>query len=1216
VAGATRPVGGGAYSGPRSEPGGRNTPRAGRSVAAYGSYTPVVGTFTQQVDQGDIFDEGADGLVIADGSGVEDYSVDESATATVTASGTGVESYVYTEAGSGTVTASGTGVESFRPPVTYTDSGSGTVTASGTGVEGYFLATPYDLVIDVDSPVSHWKLGNTSTAVDRKGVRNLPAQNGPIASAATLVANNGTDSANTFVRASGHFFGTPPATGIGAPYESSVWSVEAWFSAASLPGSGVVMGIAGRDSSQVFRITEPGALSLRWRDATDTPDVTGAFNVVVGTTYHVVGVFDGTNAILYVNGVEHSRRATTSLSLPNAVPSIGSQLYGTPQAFAGTVDEVAWYTTVLSPARVLAHYQAGSGTVFNDTGSGTVTASGTRTESATYADSGSGSVTASGTSVESAAYGDSATITTSGLYDSTVDVDTPVSHWKLGETGQATDRKGVQNLQAVSSPPTAESLVANNGSDAANSFDGARSPAVAQRFSVPQAAGVGTPYNTSTWSAEVWIKASSLAGSPDVLRRGSAAYLWISSLGDVIWSFGGGGVSNGVVSAGRTAHLVMTFDGATGRGYIDGKLAHTQAGSPVSTDTAAPIIGSRVESGAVNGAFQGTIDEVSWYNTALSLARVQAHYRAGLRYEIGSSGTSAESYAYTDTGSGTVTASGSGVEDFQLGGVTYNDTGSGTVTASGSGTESSASSDSSTGTATASGTGVESAAYTDSASGTTTASGSGTEGYAYNDSRSGTVTASGTGSDSYALSESASGTVTASGSGVESYVYTDTRSGTVTASGSGVESLVSAYTDSGSGTITASGTRTESYAVSESASAVVTASGTGVEAFAHSGSASGTATASGTGTESDAHSASASGTVTASGTRVESAVFTDAASSTATASGTGVEKASRIKDAAVSLLGVGVVVVAARRARVGATSLLGTGTLAVSARRRRASSTALVGVGTLGVQARRNLRSSVALTGVASLHVVPAITGVEFGAVSLVGQGTLSASARRRRSASSTLTGVASLDADARRSRRAASVLVGAGTLAADARRSRRAATDLTGVGTLRVVPAITGVEFGAVSLVGSATLSASAKRQRASAVALVGVGTLDVDGVVVAVPQDVGAVRLIGTSSLSARARRRRSARVSLVGEGILTATPFVQKGRPWIVTGSTERLDATGVAGSVGRVWVVTGPVQRPGVRAAAGVVGRAGPNGQGSVDRPATIETGSIEWATTSP
>jgi hypothetical protein len=108
LAGATRPVQGGAYSGPRSEPGGQNTPRAGRVVAATGVYAVTTGLFMQQVDQGDIFD----------------------------------------------------------------DSGTGTVTASGTATESCNVGTPtaYDSVIDTDNPVSHWKLNQASLFVDRKAL--------------------------------------------------------------------------------------------------------------------------------------------------------------------------------------------------------------------------------------------------------------------------------------------------------------------------------------------------------------------------------------------------------------------------------------------------------------------------------------------------------------------------------------------------------------------------------------------------------------------------------------------------------------------------------------------------------------------------------------------------------------------------------------------------------------------------------------------------------------------------------------------------------------------------------------------------------------------------------------------------------------------------------------------------------------------------------------
>jgi hypothetical protein len=79
--------------------------------------------------------------------------------------------------------------------------------------------------------------------------------------------------------------------------------------------------------------------------------------------YHLVGVFDGTTVMLYVNGAN-----TASSSLPAGHALRPNQLrplslgcgagYG--GWYSGDMDEVAFYTNALSAAQVLAHYQAGT----------------------------------------------------------------------------------------------------------------------------------------------------------------------------------------------------------------------------------------------------------------------------------------------------------------------------------------------------------------------------------------------------------------------------------------------------------------------------------------------------------------------------------------------------------------------------------------------------------------------------------------------------------------------------------------------------------------------------------------------------------------------------------------------------------------------------------------------------------------------------------------
>src|SRR5579883_1857627 len=82
--------------------------------------------------------------------------------------------------------------------------------------------------------------------------------------------------------------------------------------------------------------------------------------------YHVVGVFDGTNIITYVDGVPGATNVFTAPPRPNtnsAIPlTFGARADGSAGYFtySGKIDEAAVYDSALSPARVLAHYQAGT----------------------------------------------------------------------------------------------------------------------------------------------------------------------------------------------------------------------------------------------------------------------------------------------------------------------------------------------------------------------------------------------------------------------------------------------------------------------------------------------------------------------------------------------------------------------------------------------------------------------------------------------------------------------------------------------------------------------------------------------------------------------------------------------------------------------------------------------------------------------------------------
>ncbi len=113
-------------------------------------------------------------------------------------------------------------------------------------------------------------------------------------------------------------------------------------------------------------LTDGNGFAFRcYNTSGDTSVTTASANISIDTNnwYHVVGVFDGNNVSLYVNGI-----SVASSSLPGgqsfrpnptATLNFGVRSDG---AFwqVGALDEAAFYTNALSAARVLAHYQAGT----------------------------------------------------------------------------------------------------------------------------------------------------------------------------------------------------------------------------------------------------------------------------------------------------------------------------------------------------------------------------------------------------------------------------------------------------------------------------------------------------------------------------------------------------------------------------------------------------------------------------------------------------------------------------------------------------------------------------------------------------------------------------------------------------------------------------------------------------------------------------------------
>jgi hypothetical protein len=86
-------------------------------------------------------------------------------------------------------------------------------------------------------------------------------------------------------------------------------------------------------------------------------------------------------------------------------------------------------------------------------------------------------------------------------------------------------------------------------------------------------------------------------------------------------------LSSSTVQKDRWYHVVGTFDGTTGRLYVDGVLNSSAPQSSPLTDRNNQVYIGRGISGT--NSFSGSIDEVRVYNRALSATEISALYNSG-----------------------------------------------------------------------------------------------------------------------------------------------------------------------------------------------------------------------------------------------------------------------------------------------------------------------------------------------------------------------------------------------------------------------------------------------------------------------------------------------------------------------------------------------------------------------------------------------------------
>jgi hypothetical protein len=212
-----------------------------------------------------------------------------------------------------------------------------------------------------DNPVAYWRLGETSgtTAVDEVGNHNGTYQpnssgvwtGGELGLPGAVAGNNSA------------LFRPVNAGRVIVPFSeelnNSRLTAEAWARRTSSPGSfGYFI---ARDSSQrVFLIginTLHTIYAVVWNSSGTLRELNTSVPIELNEWTHLALVHDGTNVIVYKNGLEVARGSLTGdTRTGNNGIQIGAR--NNNEYWPGEIDEVAFYATALSPTRIAAHYDA------------------------------------------------------------------------------------------------------------------------------------------------------------------------------------------------------------------------------------------------------------------------------------------------------------------------------------------------------------------------------------------------------------------------------------------------------------------------------------------------------------------------------------------------------------------------------------------------------------------------------------------------------------------------------------------------------------------------------------------------------------------------------------------------------------------------------------------------------------------------------------------
>lgn len=207
--------------------------------------------------------------------------------------------------------------------------------------------------------VSYWKLDESSgTAADSKG-----SNTGTVSGTVTQGASGKISTAYTFSGFSNTYLdcGTDASLRI-----TSAGTISAWVYQTTSNPYPTVVGNDDFDTDRHgynFFIRSDGTVSLELASASASQSINGG-TITNNAWHHIVATWDGTNAHIFIDGVDGGAVSQTVTPTTNTSSfKIGNASIGT-YNFTGTIDEVGVWSRALTGSDVTSLYNSGSGKTY------------------------------------------------------------------------------------------------------------------------------------------------------------------------------------------------------------------------------------------------------------------------------------------------------------------------------------------------------------------------------------------------------------------------------------------------------------------------------------------------------------------------------------------------------------------------------------------------------------------------------------------------------------------------------------------------------------------------------------------------------------------------------------------------------------------------------------------------------------------------------------